>query len=108
MREISEWSPVLWQILSKFPGKELENKGYTPLFPFFKHFKERGAFRILCDGYVRADSGTGVVHQAPAFGEDDYRIAIQHGESRLRWCDFKARTCPHASIDTQSCCWCVL
>jgi isoleucyl-tRNA synthetase len=54
-----------------------------PLFPYFRHFKERGAFRILCDGYVRADSGTGVVHQAPAFGEDDYRIAIQHGESRL-------------------------
>lgn len=70
---------MLLQVLSKFPGKELENKTYMPLFPYFAHFKKRGAFRVLCDGYVRADSGTGVVHQAPAFGEDDYRIGITHG-----------------------------
>ena len=67
------------QVLAKFPGKELEGKTYTPLFPFFARFKATGAFRVLCDTYVRADSGTGVVHNAPAFGEDDYRIGIQHG-----------------------------
>lgn len=66
-------------MLAKFPGKELENRTYAPLFPYFARFKERGAFRVLCDTYVRADSGTGVVHQAPAFGEDDYRIGITHG-----------------------------
>jgi len=67
-------------VLSKFLGKELEGRTYAPLFPYFAHFKATGAFRVLCDGYVRADSGTGVVHQAPAFGEDDYRIGIQFGE----------------------------
>jgi isoleucyl-tRNA synthetase len=83
------------QVLSKFPGKELENKTYTPLFPYFKHFKERGGFRVLCDGYVRADSGTGVVHQAPAFGEDDYRIGIQNGELGLHWCGRPCPLCSH-------------
>lgn len=70
---------IPFQVLSKFPGKELEGRTYQPLFPYFARLKGSGAFRVLCDGYVRADSGTGVVHQAPAFGEDDYRIGIQHG-----------------------------
>ena len=35
--------------------------------------------QVLCDGYVTASSGTGVVHQAPAFGEDDYRVALANG-----------------------------
>jgi isoleucyl-tRNA synthetase len=41
--------------------------------------KERGAFRILNDDYVTEESGTGVVHQAPYFGEDDYRVCLLAG-----------------------------
>ncbi len=41
-------------------------------------FEDR-AFRVLCDEYVQADSGTGIVHQAPAFGEEDHRICIANG-----------------------------
>lgn len=37
------------------------------------------AFRIVCDDYVTEDSGTGIVHQAPYFGEDDYRVCIANG-----------------------------
>ena len=44
-------------------------------------FEDR-AFRVLIDQYVKADEGTGIVHQAPAFGEDDHRIAIAHGVLR--------------------------
>lgn len=40
---------------------------------------ERGAFQVLCDGYVTEDSGTGVVHQAPYFGEEDYRVCLAYG-----------------------------
>jgi isoleucyl-tRNA synthetase len=40
---------------------------------------EDKAYRVVCDPYVEATSGTGIVHQAPAFGEDDHRIAIEHG-----------------------------
>lgn len=39
----------------------------------------RGAFRVLSDGYVTEESGTGVVHQAPYFGEDDYRVCLAAG-----------------------------
>lgn len=57
---------------------ELVGKHYEPLFNFFIKHKET-AFRVLQDGYVTEDSGTGVVHQAPYFGEDDYRVCLAHG-----------------------------
>lgn len=38
-----------------------------------------GAFQVLCDEYVTSDSGTGIVHQAPYFGEDDFRICLSQG-----------------------------
>lgn len=41
-------------------------------------FESRGAFRVLCDTYVTAESGTGVVHQAPYFGEDDFRVCLRY------------------------------
>ena len=42
---------------------------YTPLLPYFAHHAEDGAFRILADDYVSTESGTGIVHLAPAFDE---------------------------------------
>ncbi len=42
---------------------------------------------VFSDGYVTAESGTGVVHQAPGFGEDDFRVCIAHGILR------KVRVC---------------
>nr|CAB3255140.1 isoleucine--tRNA ligase, cytoplasmic [Phallusia mammillata] len=68
-----------YDILEKFLGETLLGKTYKPLFPYFAHMKETGAFRILCDGYVTSDSGTGVVHQAPFFGADDYRVCLAAG-----------------------------
>lgn len=67
------------QILSKFPGKELEGKTYEPLFPYFASMKAEGAFRVTNDKYVKEDGGTGVVHNAPAFGEDDMRVCLATG-----------------------------
>ena len=55
----------------------------TNISPFliFNQFEDR-AFRVLNDTYVTAEDGTGIVHQAPAFGEDDHRIAIANGVLR--------------------------
>ena len=65
--------------VQKFVGKDLVGLEYEPLFPYYyEEYKDR-AFRILSDNYVTADAGTGVVHQAPAFGEDDYRVCMAHG-----------------------------
>ena len=65
------------EILEKMPGTALLGLEYVPLFDYFaEEWKAKGAFRILNDTYVTDDSGTGVVHSAPAFGEDDYRCCL--------------------------------
>ena len=48
---------------------------YEPLFNYFMEFSDT-AFRVVADDYVTDDSGTGIVHCAPAFGEEDYRVCI--------------------------------
>ena len=63
-----------FEILETYVGKDLEGKTYVPLFPYFKDHE--GAFKVMVDTYVTDDSGTGIVHQAPAFGEDDYRVCV--------------------------------
>ena len=60
-------------------GSELVGLRYTPLFDCFAEAAEDGAFRVVSDGYVSVEDGTGIVHQAPAFGEDDHRVAQQWG-----------------------------
>ncbi|XP_027849362.2 isoleucine--tRNA ligase, cytoplasmic [Aphis gossypii] len=67
-----------YTILDKFPGEKLKGLKYTPLFPYFKQYQNT-AFIVLTDGYVSAESGTGIVHQAPYFGEDDYRVCLAAG-----------------------------
>eukprot|EP01100_Stratorugosa_tubuloviscum_P007126 TRINITY_DN2995_c0_g1_i1.p1 TRINITY_DN2995_c0_g1~~TRINITY_DN2995_c0_g1_i1.p1 ORF type:complete len:1143 (+),score=551.91 TRINITY_DN2995_c0_g1_i1:135-3563(+) len=62
-----------YEILEKFKGSTLEGKKYIPLFNYFVE-KNKSAFRVVVDEYVTNDSGTGIVHQAPAFGEDDFRV----------------------------------
>ena len=52
---------------------------YTPMFDYFTEQYEDRAFRVIADEYVTDSSGTGIVHQAPAFGEDDHRIAVASG-----------------------------
>ena len=70
-----------YEILVKFPGAKLEGKRYVPVFPYFNKLGENGngAFRVLVDEYVTSASGTGIVHQAPYFGEDDYRCCLIAG-----------------------------
>ena len=60
------------QILESYTGKDLEYKEYEPLFDFVSPKKK--AFYVTCDGYVTLTDGTGVVHIAPAFGEDDSKV----------------------------------
>ena len=66
------------RIVKKMKGSELKGLEYEPLFDYFKHFKKSGAFHVVTDGYVSAESGTGIVHQAPYFGEDDNRVCLAH------------------------------
>lgn len=63
-------------INKKMTGSELLGKKYVPLFDYFKDEYEGRAFKVVGDSYVTKDDGTGIVHQAPAFGEDDYRVCL--------------------------------
>jgi isoleucyl-tRNA synthetase len=60
-----------------FKGTELLGKSYEPLFPYFASRPK--AFVVLGDSYVTEDSGTGIVHQAPGHGEDDFRVCHHNG-----------------------------
>lgn len=69
--------PTEYKVIARLKGKELEGEYYVPLFDYFvEKMKANGAFRVLTDGYVTEESGTGVVHQAPYFGEDDNRVCL--------------------------------
>ncbi|KAM3878504.1 isoleucine--tRNA ligase, cytoplasmic [Diretmus argenteus] len=67
-----------YTLLDKFPGKVLKGKKYKPLFQYFAECGETGAFQVVMDNYVREEEGTGVVHQAPYFGADDYRVCTEY------------------------------
>ena len=60
-------------------GAELVGRAYAPIFPYFAEEAKRGAFQVVADDYVTDSEGTGLVHQAPAFGEDDFRILKREG-----------------------------
>ncbi|XP_024884154.1 isoleucine--tRNA ligase, cytoplasmic [Temnothorax curvispinosus] len=66
-------------IINRRKGVDLKGKAYEPPFPYFLHYREKGAFRVLNDTYVTAETGTGIVHQAPYFGEDDFRCCLEAG-----------------------------
>lgn len=68
-----------YKVVERFPGKKLVGLKYEPLFTYFyDKFKETG-FRVISADYVSADSGTGIVHQSPAFGEEDFNAATAAG-----------------------------
>ncbi|XP_021901406.1 isoleucine--tRNA ligase, cytoplasmic-like [Carica papaya] len=66
-----------YELLEKVSGASLVGKKYEPLFDYFKELSDT-AFRVIADNYVTDDSGTGIVHCAPAFGEDDYRVCLEN------------------------------
>ncbi|XP_029287663.1 LOW QUALITY PROTEIN: isoleucine--tRNA ligase, cytoplasmic [Cottoperca gobio] len=67
-----------YTLLDKFPGKTLKGKKYKPLFEYFAECGEKGAFQVVTDNYVKEEEGTGVVHQAPYFGADDFRVCTDY------------------------------
>jgi len=66
-----------YKILAEMKGKELEYLEYHQLMPFVQVDKK--AFYVTCADYVTIEDGTGIVHTAPAFGEDDYNTGKRYG-----------------------------
>lgn len=63
-----------YEEVESFTGAALKGERYEPLFPYFSHLEKDGYFVVLNDEYVTTGDGTGIVHQAPGFGEDDNRV----------------------------------
>ena len=61
-----------YEVVQRMKGSELVGQKYEPLFDYFTEAAEKGAFVVLAADYVTTEDGTGIVHTAPGFGEDDY------------------------------------
>ncbi|MBP5791231.1 MAG: isoleucine--tRNA ligase [Kiritimatiellae bacterium] len=71
--------PEQYEIAAELKGSEMKGWEYEPIFPYFADKREEGAFRVLNDDYVTTDDGVGIVHIAPAYGEDDFRVCKEAG-----------------------------
>lgn len=68
---------IPFQILTSFKGSTLEGVEYEQLMPYVQ--PDAPAFRVILGDFVTTEDGTGIVHTAPTFGADDFRVAQQHG-----------------------------
>ena len=82
------------EIIKEVVGRELEYKHYEPLFECTrKAAGGKGAFYVMVDDYVTTTDGTGIVHNAPAFGEDDYRVCKKYDLPFVQMVDSKGEMC---------------
>ena len=80
------------KILATYKGAELEYRRYEPLYPFADEIVKRSgkaAHYVTCDDYVTTEDGTGIVHCAPAFGEDDNRVCRKYDIPFVQFVDGK-------------------
>ena len=66
------------EVLTRMKGRDLEHREYEPLYDYAKGNLPKKAFYVMCDDYVTTEDGTGIVHIAPAFGEDDNRVCQKY------------------------------
>lgn len=80
---------IPYQVIAEFKGIKLLDVRYEQLLPFVK--PEGKAFRIVTGNFVTTEDGTGIVHIAPSFGEDDFKVAKEHNLPALTLVDLKGR-----------------
>ncbi len=76
-----------YEVLETYLGKDLEYREYEPLWQFVKPREK--AWYVTCAAYVTAEDGTGIVHIAPAFGEDDAQVGREYGLPLIQLVDSK-------------------
>lgn len=84
---------VPFRVIASFAGKDLVGFRYTQLLRFAQP-EDGDAFRIIAGDFVTTEDGTGIVHIAPSFGADDFRVARQHGIGSLTLVDRRGRFLP--------------
>lgn len=78
-----------YEIIEKLKGSEMEGWEYEQLMPFCVPEKNKNKFIVCCMDYVSTEDGTGIVHTAPAFGEDDYQCGRKYNLAVLQPVDEK-------------------
>ena len=81
---------IPWQVLHRFKGSDIEGCRYEQLLPYEANRPENAEgdpFRVLTDSFVTTEDGTGIVHTAPAFGADDYKVGKRYGIGMLTMVD---------------------
>ena len=71
--------PESYEVVARMKGSALRGWRYEPIFPYFAGYAKEGCFTVLNDDYVTTDDGVGLVHIAPAYGEDDFRVCREAG-----------------------------
>ena len=79
------------RMIEEMPGSALNGLEYEPLFDFQKGLVDKPAWRVVADDYVTMTDGTGIVHIAPAFGEDDARVGRDNNLPFLQLVDTRGR-----------------
>src|SRR3984885_1041547 len=83
-------SPLPWTILGEFKGSELEELRYHQILPFEANSPDKSGgdpFRVLPGDFVTTEDGTGIVHTAPAFGADDFKVGSKYNIGILTMVD---------------------
>jgi isoleucyl-tRNA synthetase len=78
-------------IEARYKGADLVGRRFLPLFPYFAERKSNGAFRVIPADYVTTEEGAGIVHLAPAFGEDDFFVCQKAGIDMVNPVDDEGR-----------------
>ncbi len=68
-----------YEIVERMKGSDLAGLRYRPVFPYFAELRDEGAFAVHVGDFVTTEDGTGIVHTAPGFGEDDYNLLKDTG-----------------------------
>ena len=101
---LAEDGKAAYEVLKTYTGKELEFKEYEPLYQCAADGiagQQKKAFYVTCDDYVTLTDGTGVVHIAPAFGEDDAKVCRKYDMPFVQLVDEKgnmAESTPFAGL----------
>lgn len=77
---------IPWQIIDEYEGHQFEGVRFEQLLPYARP-EDGDAFRVLLDDFVTTEDGTGIVHIAPSFGADDFRVAKKYGVGSLTMVD---------------------
>ncbi len=81
---------IPFEVLGEYSGTELEGLRYEQLLPFAQP-TDGDAFKVITGDFVTTEDGTGIVHTAPSFGADDFKVARQHGIGSLTLVDLQGR-----------------